>query len=51
MNNNSILKAMILVLMIVYIISPIDAYPGPLDDLVVLLIGVAARKGIGRSEN
>jgi uncharacterized membrane protein YkvA (DUF1232 family) len=37
-------KGMILVLMILYIISPIDACPGPIDDLIVLIIGVAARK-------
>ena len=39
-------KGMILVLMILYIVSPIDACPGPLDDLVILIIGLAARKGM-----
>ena len=35
---------MILVLMILYIVSPIDACPGSVDDLIVLIIGMAARK-------
>lgn len=41
---NSIAKGMILVLMIMYIISPVDVCPGPIDDLIVLFIGLAARK-------
>jgi len=43
-------KGMILVLMILYIVSPIDACPGPIDDLIVLFIGLAARKGMGAIE-
>lgn len=39
-------KGMILVLMILYIVSPIDACPGPIDDLIVLIIGLAAQKGM-----
>ena len=43
---NDVMKRMILVLMIMYIVSPLDACPGPLDDIIVLLIGSAARKGL-----
>lgn len=43
---NGVAKGMILVLMIMYIVSPIDACPGPIDDLIVLFIGMAARKGM-----
>ena len=42
---NGVMKGMILVLMILYIVSPIDACPGPIDDSIVLLIGLAATKG------
>lgn len=42
------LKILILVLMIIYIASPLDAAPGPFDDLIVLLLGVAAQKGMAR---
>jgi uncharacterized membrane protein YkvA (DUF1232 family) len=44
---NDIVKGMILVLMILYIVFPVDACPGPIDDMIVLLIGLAARKRIG----
>lgn len=42
---SGVMKGMILVLMILYIVSPIDACPGPIDDIIVLLIGIAATKG------
>lgn len=41
---SGVIKGMILVLMIVYIVSPVDACPGPIDDIIVLLIGLAASK-------
>ena len=38
-------KGMLIMLILLYIISPIDACPGsPVDDLIVLLIGIAASK-------
>lgn len=42
---NGVAKGMIIVLMILYIVSPVDACPGPIDDIIVLLIGLAATKG------
>ena len=47
---SDVAKGMILVLMILYIASPIDACPGPIDDLIVLFIGLAARKRVGTTE-
>lgn len=47
---SDVMKGMILVLMILYIVSPIDACPGPIDDMIVLFIGIAARKGISNAE-
>lgn len=44
---NGVIKGMILVLMLIYVISPVDAMPGPIDDIIVMLMGIAARKGIG----
>ena len=46
---NNVMKGMILVLMVLYIVSPIDACPGPIDDLVVLFIGLAAQKNLSDS--
>lgn len=43
---NDVTKGMLLVLVILYILSPVDAMPGPIDDLLVLLIGIIARKAI-----
>lgn len=48
---SDIAKGMVLVLMILYIVSPVDACPGPIDDLIVLFIGIAARKGIKTAED
>lgn len=42
---NDVAKGMIIILMILYVLSPIDACPGPIDDLIVILIGIAATKG------
>lgn len=41
---NDIAKGMIIVLIILYIVSPIDACPGPIDDIILALIGFAATK-------
>ena len=42
--NNNILRVLVLVSVILYIVSPIDALPGPIDDIIVAVMGVAARK-------
>ena len=39
-------KGLLLVLMFLYILSPIDMCPGPIDDLIVLLLGFAAQKNL-----
>ncbi len=38
------MRAAILIFMVFYLVSPIDACPGPIDDAVVILIGMALRK-------
>jgi len=44
---NGVVKGMLIALIIVYIVSPIDIMPGcPIDDLIVLLLGLAAQKRI-----
>ena len=47
--NNS-MKTLILVVVLVYVISPIDAVPGPIDDVIVALLGMAARKHLTATE-
>ena len=34
-------KTITIILIIVYILSPIDLFPGPVDDAIVSLIGAA----------
>lgn len=41
---NDLFKGMLIVLIILYVVSPLDFMPGPIDDLIVILLGVAATK-------
>jgi len=43
-------KTLVLVVVLLYIISPIDAVPGPIDDVIVALLGMAARKHLTTTE-
>lgn len=49
--NNGFVKGMLFALLIVYVISPADFLPGPIDDALAILIYYIANKqhlGIGR---
>ena len=37
------------ILIAAYVISPADAIPGPLDDLVIMLLGMAANKKLNKN--
>ena len=41
---SDVAKGMLLVLVVLYVLSPIDVCPGPVDDLLVILFGLAANK-------
>ena len=42
---SGLLRAMLIALVIMYIVSPVDIVSGsPLDDIIVLLLGIAAQK-------
>ena len=47
-NINKVIKAAILVLVIVYVLSPLDACPGPIDDVIVALIGLSLGKRVDK---
>ena len=34
---NSAMKIVLLILLILYVLSPVDAVPGPVDDLILLI--------------
>lgn len=37
---NGIVKGMLVALLIVYIVSPVDLCPGPIDDIILLLFSI-----------
>ncbi len=41
---NRLTKVLVLVFMALYVVSPIDACPGPIDDLILVLLSIAAQK-------
>lgn len=43
---NDLMKILMIGLIIVYVVSPVDAFPGPIDDAIVVLLGMAAQKGL-----
>lgn len=44
----NVTKGMLIILIFLYIISPIDVCPAsPVDDIIVLLLGIAANKNRG----
>ena len=46
---NDFLKTLILVVVIMYVLSPIDGCPGPIDDVIIAVLGVAARNRLSES--
>ncbi len=37
---NGVFKGMLVILLIIYIVSPLDLYPGPVDDIILLLCAI-----------
>ncbi len=42
--NNNFLKGILFALLVVYVISPLDLAPGPVDDLLLILLSAANTK-------
>ena len=50
--NNKVLKGMLLALLAIYVISPVDLAPGPVDDLLLVLFSAVMNQiSSGRSRN
>lgn len=47
---SGLMKGIVLLAIIMYIVSPIDAVPGPVDDIIILLLGIASRKRIAEND-
>lgn len=50
MDKRNILSWVLIVLSIVYIISPLDFVPGPIDDAILILVELLFRKKLFPSE-
>ena len=46
---NQTMKVVMMALVLLYIVSPIDMAPGPLDDMIVALLGFAGTRFLGSS--
>ncbi len=47
---NDATKGMLLILLLIYIISPVDLCPGPIDDFIMLLLAFGGNKISKRPE-
>ena len=41
---NGVAKGMLFVLLILYVLSPVDLCPGPIDDIIMMLVYFASNK-------
>ncbi len=45
---NNFGKFLLTLFALIYVVSPVDLCPGPLDDIIVMLLTYAAKKGSGK---
>lgn len=53
-NNNEmakLLKIVVLVVVVAYVIAPIDLAPGPIDDIIVTIFGIAQTRKLSAARN
>lgn len=41
---NKLLGIVIILLVLLYVVSPVDLFPGPIDDAIFTICGIAAAK-------
>ena len=44
MSKNKILNGLVLAILVIYVVSPADFLPGPVDDVIAILLYLAANK-------
>jgi len=47
---NDLMKGLVIMAVLMYIVSPLDVAPGPVDDIIVLLLGIASRKKLAEND-
>lgn len=48
---NAVAKGMLIVLLILYVISPLDLCPGPVDDIILILCSACGKALCSAGEN
>ena len=54
MNDNKIVKWLVLAILVICVVSPADLMPGPVDDIIAILLYLATNKSdfrIGKKNN
>ena len=49
MENINLFRVLILVAVILYVISPVDLCPGPIDDIILAVMTIACRKKLKKA--
>ncbi len=44
LKKNQLMKLLMLVFTIAYVVSPVDICPGPVDDLIMVMLSLAAQR-------
>lgn len=47
---NNCFKGLVIMAILMYIVSPVDAMPGPIEDIIVLLLGIASQKKLAEND-
>ena len=47
---NTFLKVLLIVIAVVYVVSPIDLLPGPIDDIIVIILTYLGEKKLTISD-
>lgn len=47
---DKIIKIFILFAVIIYVISPLDFAPGPIDDIILMLMGIGSQKFLSNDD-
>ena len=47
----NIMRILVLVFVIAYVIAPIDLAPGPIDDIIIAVLGVAYNRRLAAASN
>ena len=45
-----LLKWVLLIAVVLYVVSPVDLLPGPIDDIIIAVMGIAATRKISSSQ-